>query len=336
MKILAFSPFDLSEISGNVTTLRRLEEALTSRGHEFLITSVARDAQEADVAIRIEMESPDVIHFYHAFKTGRFIRAAGKRPVVVTISGTDLNDCAGDDACAPAVRDALRAAPVLVTYNASLAERLRGFLPEAAPKLRILPKGVRLSTEPFDLRSVAEVPPGAFLFLQPGGVRPVKNNLLAVEALRAFRKEAFLVFAGPILDPAYGHDFSRQVAREFWVRHVPRVPPDGMAAAFGACDAVLNTSLSEGLSNALMEAMAAGRAILASDVPGNRDLIDYGRTGLLYRDRDDLQDKAGLFLRDPALRRRLGHAAREHARTHFSTDREAEALLEAYAAAVRA
>ncbi len=333
MRILAFSPFALDTVSGNGVTLLRLQSALEARGHAFRIAVPSPADGEAFVRREAAGFRPDLLHFYHAFKTGRLIGAAGGLPAVVTISGTDLNDCLDDPRCSAAVRRALRDASVLVTYNRSLAGRAREIEPRAAAKVRVIPKGVRLGDAPFDLRAAAGLPPGAFVFLHAGGIRPVKNNLAAIDALRPLAKEAFLVFAGPVLDDACGRELAGRLAREPWVRHLPRIPHDAMASAFRASDVVLNTSISEGISNALMEAMACGRPVLASDIPGNRDLLEDGVTGALYRDLEDLGRRAASLLRDAPARERLSRAAKAHAEKTFSTEREVDALLEAYTAA---
>jgi glycosyltransferase involved in cell wall biosynthesis len=333
MRILAFAPSDPAGVSGNSVTLRRVQSALRALGHGFLIEPIAPGDGEPRARDAIARERPDVVHFYHALKTGRLVAAARDLPRVVSLPGTDLNHCLEDPHCSPAVMAALRAASVLVTYNRSLAGRVAKVLPEAASRLRIIPKGVVLGGEPYDLRAAAAIPPGAFVFLNPGAIRPVKNNLAAIDPLRPLAPEASLVLAGPVLDDAYGGQMAGRLAREPWVRHLPHIPHAAIPSALRACDAVLNTSLSEGISNALMESMACGRAVLASDVPGNRDLLEDGVTGLLWRGPADLGRKAAALLRDAGLRRSLGEAAARHARQAFSVEREAEALLDAYRSA---
>jgi glycosyltransferase involved in cell wall biosynthesis len=71
----------------------------------------------------------------------------------------------------------------------------------------------------------------------------------------------------------------------------------------------------EGMPLALVEAMAAGCACVASKVPGVEGLLDEGRTGLLVPESDAaaLADAIEPLLRDPALAARLGAAARERA-----------------------
>jgi glycosyltransferase involved in cell wall biosynthesis len=78
-------------------------------------------------------------------------------------------------------------------------------------------------------------------------------------------------------------------------------------------------SYSEGLSNALMEAMASGCACIASDVGGNRFLLQNGLSGFLFPagDREALTAHIRRLLTDPAKRKALGEAARKRIEEHF-------------------
>jgi L-malate glycosyltransferase len=319
VKILAFSPHDLSTPGGNLSTLRRIGRALAARGHAFELRAV-RSADEARAAA--DAVKPDVLHFYHAWKTGRFLPALAPRPRVLTLAGTDVNEDWNDPALRPLIDAAIQAAGAVVTYSPAIAARV--------PRARVVPKGVHLGQAPYDLRRAAGIGPEAILFLQTGGIRPVKNNLLALRILHGTPDALRLVFLGPVLDAAYGRDLERAIAGNPRARHLPAIDPEAMASAYGAADVVLNTSLSEGLSNSLMEAMACGRAILASDVPGNRDLGG----GLLYRTERELEEQAARLAASPELRRSLGESARARAAA-FSVDREIDALLGAYEDAIR-
>jgi glycosyltransferase involved in cell wall biosynthesis len=78
--------------------------------------------------------------------------------------------------------------------------------------------------------------------------------------------------------------------------------------------------------------MAYGRPVVASAVGGLRDLVVHEETGLLVPPRDvpALRGALQRLLDDPELRRRLGAAARERIRTHFSWERSTDLTLQAY------
>jgi len=61
---------------------------------------------------------------------------------------------------------------------------------------------------------------------------------------------------------------------------------DNLAMNFINMDIILSTSMSEGVSRALIEAMSLGKTVIASDIPGSLDLIQHSKTGFIYRKGD--------------------------------------------------
>jgi len=92
--------------------------------------------------------------------------------------------------------------------------------------------------------------------------------------------------------------------------------------AYRSADVVLNPSLGEGMPNTVLEAMACAVAVIASRVNGNSDLVDHGKTGLLF-DLDD-PDALGDAMIDLACNRErrieMGRKAREAACQRYSWD----------------
>ena len=88
----------------------------------------------------------------------------------------------------------------------------------------------------------------------------------------------------------------------------------------------------EGLPNAVMEAMAAGLPVIATDVPGNRDLIQSEETGILISldDRSDLVRAADRLINDPELGTRLGAAARQHVLANYPLQTMIDRYAELY------
>jgi glycosyltransferase involved in cell wall biosynthesis len=94
---------------------------------------------------------------------------------------------------------------------------------------------------------------------------------------------------------------------------------DDIPAVLAVTDIFVLPSYSEGLSNSLQEAMASGRACIASDVGGNRFLIQNGISGFLFPagDREALKSHLRRLIEDPAKRRMLGEAARRRIEAVF-------------------
>ena len=91
-----------------------------------------------------------------------------------------------------------------------------------------------------------------------------------------------------------------------------------------ACDiACLTPTKNEGFSNALLEEMAAGKPVIATDVGGNREAIVEGETGFVVAPGDDVAvaEKILALYRDPSLCRTMGLKARRHVEEHFSLEK---------------
>jgi len=111
-----------------------------------------------------------------------------------------------------------------------------------------------------------------------------------------------------------------------------------------AMDVVVLASYAEGIPRVLMEAAAMGRPAVGTDVRGTREVITDGETGYLVpsRDASALAEAISRLAAEPALRRRMGRAARRRAVAHFDerlyfwrTDHAYRRLIEAKLSAAR-
>lgn len=107
---------------------------------------------------------------------------------------------------------------------------------------------------------------------------------------------------------------------------------DDMPEVLAASWIVALPSYSEGLPKALLEAAAVGRAIVTTDVPGCREIVQHEKTGLLVpaRDADALAEAILRLLEDAPLRSRLGRAARALVVDQFSLEMVVDQTLALY------
>lgn len=188
-----------------------------------------------------------------------------------------------------------------------------------------IPNGVPLPAVPAAAQRAAlhaslGVPAGRVLALFVGRLVAEKNVALLLAAMASLppaqRPWLALVGAGPL-----------QAALEARAAALGLNPDlrfcgarSDAPALIAAADIVVLPSSEEGLSNVVLEAMAAARPVLASAVGGNPELIEHGRTGLLFRSGDTPALAVGLrrLTADAALRTQLGDAARRHVQRHYA------------------
>ena len=107
---------------------------------------------------------------------------------------------------------------------------------------------------------------------------------------------------------------------------------EDMPQVYAGAQVVCLPSWREGVPRALIEAAACGRALVASDVPGCREIVQHEVNGLLVPSRDASALAAALrrLLDDAALRGRMGAAGRDLAQREFSLERVNAATLALY------
>jgi glycosyltransferase involved in cell wall biosynthesis len=325
LRLLIVTPSYLPDVTGNAITAHRLYKGLTDKGIEVQVSVGA--IHELPLQFK-----PDIIHALHALKGGVPAMGMAERfgiPFVVTITGTDLNiDLLQSED--PQILKVFDRAARIITYSPLSKDRLLSRLPSISEKTTIIRPSIDVGKPKGD-RSIL---PSGFNFLLPSGIRRVKDPSFAIRPLEVLRKEfqsINLAIAGPVLDETEWKNLSDLIKGKDWV-YYRKVSHDEMPDIFDSADVVINTSVSEGLSNAILEAMSLGKAVLASDCDGNRAVISDGVDGLLYGqgDEDGFMRKAKSLILDAGLRERLRMAAREKVNRDYSLDAEMEGHMRLY------
>lgn len=218
------------------------------------------------------------------------IGRALKKPVVVKVHGSDLNVQANLGAARTMMRGILPRADAMVSVSRALADVLRSLgVPD--DRIVLVPNGVDESLffprDKVESRKKLGLPEGGKLVVFVGRLEPQKGIAELLEAfgrVRAQHPEARLALVGegvsrPEVDKAKERLGDGLVAPG--ERPFAEVP-----LWMGAADLVALPSWMEGTPNVLLEALASGRACVASDVGGIPDVLADPRSGLVHRARD--------------------------------------------------
>jgi glycosyltransferase involved in cell wall biosynthesis len=202
-------------------------------------------------------------------------------------------------------------------------------------KLVIIPNGVQVAEMAPVPRAALGVPDDAFIVCCAGRLSPEKRFDRVIEALgtpglRARNVELIVAGEGPSRDALAALAAARGLAgRVHLLGHRADLP-----GVLRTADAFVLSSAHEGMSNALMEAMALGLACVTTPVGGVEELVVHGESGLVIDASGPGPMAAALecLLDDPALARYLGAAARERMARLFSIESNVRRFEALYAA----
>jgi teichuronic acid biosynthesis glycosyltransferase TuaC len=207
------------------------------------------------------------------------------RPVTITARGTDINLIPEHHLPRRMIQWAAREAAGMITVCAALRDGLLALGADAG-KIRVLRNGVDLHVfRPVD-RAAARQRLGltAPTLLSVGHLIPRKAHDLVIQALAQLPGYDLLIAGlGPEEQRLRG--LARSAGVEGRVRFLGRVAHDQLRDVYGAADLLVLASSREGWANVLLEAMACGTRVAASDVWGTPEVVAAPEAGALFKDR---------------------------------------------------
>ena len=210
----------------------------------------------------------------------------------------------------------------------AVAEALTRFESIPADRIQVIHNGIDpdrlvvsnpLQTR-IDLRRSLAISADEPVILQVGSLRPVKDHLVSLHAMaelrrRNYRTTLLLAGDGPLRDQLIHLTHRLEISES--VRFLGS--RCDVASLWQAADVGLLTSRSEGISVALLEAMAAGKPIVATDVGGNSEIVQHQITGLLIPPGQPTAAAQALhrILTDDSLATALGQTGAQRVTDHF-------------------
>jgi glycosyltransferase involved in cell wall biosynthesis len=343
MRVAIVTPYYVPSVRGNSITVQRIESGLRDEGLTVRVWSLENGLSARDLFVALRGFGPDLVHGFHATASGPVVAESAKRlgtPSIVSVTGTDANIDLFDPERRPSVIEALRQAARIVVFHDVIRNKIAGVVPEVKDRIRAIRQTVRCREVPIDAHTRLDVSPDDVVFFIPSGIRRVKNVTFCLKPLEDLRRRhprIKAVFVGPMIEADEGNRLKEALTDRPWARYLGPVPHEELCAMLGSVDVVVNSSLSEGgMANSILEAMSRGRAVLVSDIEGNRTVVRQGIDGLLFQSEADFVEQAERLIRDPRLRHALGRNASQKIEREFSREGEIQAYLQLYREAIGA
>jgi len=340
MKVLIVSPYSWSTPGGVGAHVGHLARALRERGHEVRIVapaegdvepgvvsvgrsipipyngSIARLAFGPRVVLRIRValrrSSPDVVHVHEPFapSAGLLTLLNTRLPVVGTFHASIARSRAYRVA-RPALRPLYRRLAARIAVSEEARRTVEQVFGEG--DISVIPNGVEWS------RFSSLPPPSGSLILFVGRMEKRKGAAVLVDAFARLAErlpEAELVLAGEGPERAAVEKAVPGALRERVV-FTGRIDPAELASVVGRAAVVVAPSLGgESFGIVLLEAMSAGRPVVASSIPGYAAVVRAGVDGVLVPPGDPvaLCEALEVMLADPVGAKAMGEAGRERAK----------------------
>jgi glycosyltransferase involved in cell wall biosynthesis len=247
------------------TFVAQVERELIARGNEVelavLDTRAGGKLRYLTLAKKtIAAARPDVVYAHFLVPSGLIASLAGRAPLVVTAHGRDVRNIGAIPGVATATRLVVRRAAAVICVSEYLRRELETKLPESRGKIEVVSSGVDR-----ELFTVVEAPPGPPSFLCVGALDERKNVVRLADAFVRIG-DGTLTFAGdgPLRSELEGRER---------VRLLGRVPHEEIPRLLAESRVLAQPSLVEPLGQALLEAMACGRSVVATRIGGPPEFV---------------------------------------------------------------
>jgi glycosyltransferase involved in cell wall biosynthesis len=251
------------------TFVAQQERALRDRGHDVSLAVLDRRAGGKARFLELRRKvraaaTPDVVWAHFLVPSGLFASEVDA-PLVVTAHGRDVRNIGSIPGVAHLTRKVVRRAATVLAVSDYLKRELELRVPEARGKTEVLDSGV-------DLDRFAAVAPAAELahpaFVHVGSLTERKNVVRLADAFAQLgRGSLTFVGDGPLRGRLAGRDR---------VQLIGRVAHDDVAGWLSAADVVCGPALIEPFGQALLEALACGRSVVATRIGGPPEFVPPG------------------------------------------------------------
>jgi len=332
--------------TGNYITALRLRKFMKDLNYNSYLYNIKNINQAENEKIQYQLMKKlelfiikNKIHLIigiHILRSGSVLSLLNKNkdfllkiPYCLITAGTDANEFINKPDTRELMKISIDNSEKIISFNEEMIIKLEEQIGEIKNKI-IIPQSMMIDTSSlFSIRKKLNIPMNYKVTLFPAGFRKIKDIKFILNELidlMSEYKDHVVILMGVILEIDYYDEIlallllrkNSRIIIEKIVEH------EDFMNIIKESDLVLNSSISEGMSNALLESMKIGVPVLARDNEGNRKLIQNNLNGFLFKTPEEFKSLYRKIYNHEEIRKSLIMNAKKNVNKHFDTDAEME------------
>lgn len=239
--------------SGNITTIKRIKKLLNLNETTLI---------------------KDHIIGVNAYTFGKLVYNTDIKFIII-LSGTDINIDSNDKTKFNIIQRTLEKAQYIIAFSVYMIDEICSKFTVNINKIKLINQGIsmKLKSYYYNLRSRFRIPSDKKIYVQIGNLRLVKRPDYLFDFF-SHSKKAVLILIGKIYEIDYFFPDN--------VYHINGIEQKGIYSCIEEADGLINTSISEGMSSSILEAMVLRTPVYAYKNKGNMSIIKDNYNGYLF------------------------------------------------------
>lgn len=284
---------------------------------------------------------PDIINVHYASGYGTLSRLAGLKDSILSVWGSDVYEFPYQSSFKRRLLlKNLRYPRKLASTSNVMADQVRSLLEDKSLNITITPFGIDTKRfKPKGSQKNEDIIIGNLKILSKlygfddliNAIKLLKDRL-EKEGLNDLSKKIKLYIYGGGPERENLEELSKNLGLEDTVRFCGEIPNTEVPEAISDFSIFCATSHQESFGVSLIEAMAMEVPVVATDVPGFKEITEENVTGIIVKTKDvsDIANGLEKLVKDETLRHKMGKAGRERVLKYYDWDKNVDTMLELY------
>jgi predicted glycoside hydrolase/deacetylase ChbG (UPF0249 family) len=271
----------------------------------------------------------------HLWRSGKIINRLRnenkylKIPYILIVAGTDANSFIDNPSNLIEIKKAIKDSEKIISFNEEMKIKLETKLGDINCALISQSVTLEKNSSDFSIRKKLGIPDNSKITLFPSGIRQIKDPKFIINELFDLleeRQDHYVILIGAILEKSLYDELleiTKKRDQKRFIIHDPVAQSD-FINILKESQLVINSSISEGMSNVLMESMKLSVPVLVRAIEGNLKLVENMKTGLVFDNPTSFKRQYNLVYDHEELRAKLASNAKIFIDDHFNIEIETE------------